>query len=65
MCVPLPYEELLSADEVFLTSANKEVMPIVQIDEAIISDGKVGEGTQQMLALFRELTRKRAEGVKV
>lgn len=62
---PLPYEELLTADEVFLTSANKEVMPIVQVDETIIGDGKVGEGTQQMLALFREVTRKRATGVTV
>lgn len=62
---PLAYEELLSADEVFITSANKEVMPIVQVDDTIIADGKVGEGTQQLRALFREVTRKRANGVTV
>ncbi|MEM9954306.1 MAG: aminotransferase class IV [Chloroflexota bacterium] len=61
----LPYEEFLQADEAFLTSSNKEVLPIVQIDEAMIGDGRVGEGTQQLISLFREITRKRATGVVV
>lgn len=62
---PLPFEELLQADEAFITSANREVMPVVEIDEHTIGDGTVGEGTQQMMALFRELTQKRAQGVTV
>ncbi len=62
---PLPFEELLQADEAFITSANREVMPVVEIDEHTIGDGAVGEGTQQMMALFRELTQKRAQGVSV
>lgn len=62
---PLPFEELLQADEAFITSANREVMPVVEIDEHAIGDGAVGEGTQQMMALFRELTQKRAQGVTV
>lgn len=62
---PLPFAELLKADEAFITSANREVMPVVEVDEHTIGDGKVGEGTQQMMALFRELTQKRAQGVAV
>lgn len=62
---PLPFEELLQADEAFITSANREVMPVVKIDEQTIGNGKVGEGTQQMMALFRNLTKKRAQGVRV
>lgn len=61
----LSYDELLAADEVFITSANKEVCPIVQVDDTTIGDGTVGEGTQQLMALFHTLTRKRAEGMSV
>ncbi|MEL6402992.1 MAG: aminotransferase class IV [Chloroflexota bacterium] len=58
-------DELLSADEVFITSANKEILPIVTIDEDTIADGTVGERTQKMISAWRELTQKRATGVTV
>jgi branched-chain amino acid aminotransferase len=61
----LPYSELLAADEVFITAANKQVVPVVTVDDHTISDGKVGEGTQHIMALFAELTAKRAEGLKI
>jgi branched-chain amino acid aminotransferase len=56
---PLSYAELLKADEAFLTSANKEVMPVVQVDEHQIGDGQVGEGSKQLLSAFRERVYKR------
>jgi branched-chain amino acid aminotransferase len=56
---PLSYDELLKADEVFLSSANKEVMPVVQVDEHTIGDGKPGEGTRQLLSLFHDKVYKR------
>lgn len=61
----LPYDEFIKADEVFITSANKEVLPIVQVDEHTIGDGTVGEGTKQVMALFKELTARRANGIEV
>jgi branched-chain amino acid aminotransferase len=61
----LPYSELLAADEVFITAANKQVVPVVTVDDHTIGDGKVGEGTQHIMALFAELTAKRAEGLKI
>jgi branched-chain amino acid aminotransferase len=61
----LPYSELLAADEVFITAANKQVVPVVTVDDHTIADGKVGEGTQHIMALFAELTAKRAEGLKI
>jgi branched-chain amino acid aminotransferase len=61
----LPYSELLVADEVFITAANKQVVPVVTVDDHTIADGKVGEGTQHIMALFAELTAKRAEGLKI
>lgn len=62
---PISQGDLLKADEAFISSANKEVMPVVQVDNHIIGDGTVGEGTQQMMSLFRQLTEKRAQGVMV
>lgn len=61
----LPYSELIKADEVFLTSSTKGVMPVVQVDEHTIGDGTVSEGTQQVMALFKELTERRAQGIEI
>lgn len=49
-------EELFSADEVFLTATNKEIVPIVTIDGKKIGDGKVGKNTKTLMRLFREKT---------
>ena len=47
-------EELLAADEVFITASNKEVMPVVAVDERVIGDGRPGARTCELLRLFRE-----------
>lgn len=49
---PLTLTELLRADEVFLTSANKEVCPVRQIDDYLI--GTPGPRTAALHARFRE-----------
>ncbi|MGM0439299.1 MAG: aminotransferase class IV [Patescibacteria group bacterium] len=46
-------EELKEADEAFLTATNKEVLPVVKVDNIVIGDGKVGEVTKKALSLFR------------
>lgn len=45
-------EDLLSADEVFITSTGHEVKPVVQIDRHQISFGKAGEITRRLIAAF-------------
>ena len=45
---------LLSADEVFVTSSGKEIMPVVKADENIIGDGKVGKITKFVMKEFKE-----------
>jgi branched-chain amino acid aminotransferase len=47
-------EELLSADEVFITGTNKEVLPIVKIGKNVIGNGKVGEKAKVLMKLWRE-----------
>lgn len=51
-------KEMLEADEVFLTSSFKEVLPVVNIDGKKIGNsthlGKPGEVSEKLLQLFRE-----------
>ncbi len=58
----VPLTELLAAEEVFLCSSNKEVAPVVMVDENIIGDGKPGPNTGKVMSLFTEYTRAWASG---
>lgn len=46
-------EELYNAKEAFLTGTTKKVLPITQIDDKTIDNGKPGDITKQMIELFR------------
>jgi branched-chain amino acid aminotransferase len=48
-------DELLSADEAFIVATNKDVLPITQIDETTIGNGKPGEITNEILVAYRAL----------
>ena len=48
-------EQMKAADEVFLTSTTKEIMPIVKIDQQVIADGQPGVNTRKLHALYQEL----------
>ncbi|MDA2921160.1 aminotransferase class IV, partial [Desulfobacterota bacterium AH_259_B03_O07] len=50
----LSLQELSSADEAFITSTSKGVIPIVQIDDHEIGSGSVGERTKTIMRLFRD-----------
>jgi len=45
--------ELLVADEVFVTSAVKEVVPVVGVDKATIGDGRPGPWTRRLQESYR------------
>jgi branched-chain amino acid aminotransferase len=47
-------DDLFGADEVFLTSTTRELVPIVKVDNKIIGDGKPGPMTRKLLQAFRE-----------
>ncbi|HEY9651150.1 MAG TPA: aminotransferase class IV [Coleofasciculaceae cyanobacterium] len=55
---PIYHSELSSCDEAFITSSTKEIMPIVQIDDLQISDGKPGKNTQLLMDLFHKYTKR-------
>ena len=45
-------EELLTADEVFITGTNKGLVPVVRIDETTIGTGRPGERTRVLMELL-------------
>lgn len=49
-------EELLGADEVFVTSTNMEVLPINAIDGAVVGSGRPGPVTRRLGQLYVEAT---------
>ncbi|MFH2060895.1 MAG: aminotransferase class IV [Pseudomonadota bacterium] len=49
---PIKLEDLLKADEVFLTGTNKGVIPVIQVDDTIIGNGIVGEKTIQIMKVL-------------
>lgn len=51
----LDFGEVKKATEAFITATNKDVCPIVKIDNFKIGNGKVGEVTKKLLNAYREL----------
>lgn len=49
----LSIEDLLGADEVFLTNSSWGVMPVVGVERSVIGAGAVGELSRELLAAWR------------
>ena len=54
--VPFTCYDLYVADECFLTGTAAEIIPVIEIDQRIIADGKPGKVTKKLMKLFGELT---------
>jgi D-alanine transaminase/branched-chain amino acid aminotransferase len=50
----VPVSELSEVAEVFITSTTKGAIPVVQVDDLTVSDGKPGPVTQRVMDLFTE-----------
>jgi branched-chain amino acid aminotransferase len=48
-----PVSEIQKADEMFLTSSTREVVPIVRVDGNTVADGKPGPVTTRLLKAYR------------
>jgi branched-chain amino acid aminotransferase len=51
-------EELRGADEVFITSATRGVLPVTRIDERPVAAGVPGPVTRRLIALYDEMARR-------
>ena len=52
----LPISELLKAKEIFITGTNKGLVPVVQIDDALIGNGRPGKATRRLIVRLDALT---------
>jgi branched-subunit amino acid aminotransferase/4-amino-4-deoxychorismate lyase len=50
--VTLHDADLLEADEVFITSSTREIVPVVRVDHTTIGSGKPGATTTRLIAAF-------------
>ena len=55
-------DDLFSADEAFLTSTTRELVPIVRVDERTIGSGRPGSVTKKLLEEFRRKARSLSHG---
>ncbi len=56
ICGNFNKNELQSVDEVFISASNKEIVPVVRVDDIVIGDGKVGAVTKDVMEKFRVFT---------
>ena len=53
---PLPLEEFLEADEVWLSTTAGGVVPVTKVDDRVFSNGAPGPVARRLRALYREWT---------
>jgi branched-chain amino acid aminotransferase len=54
----IPPSDLLRADEVFITTSVRELVPVVMIDGKLVGLGKPGEVTKRLMTAYKELVRR-------
>jgi len=60
----LTIDDLLGADEIFLTNVIMQVMPVVSVEKHIVGKGKVGPTTKEMMDKFNELVENQCRSAK-
>jgi len=54
--------EIGGMDEAFISASNKEIVPIIQIDDTVVANGKPGAETRRVMQLFRDYTTAYGQG---
>ncbi len=58
----LAADELNQMDEIFITASNKEIVPVIQVDDLFIGNGKPGDKTRHVMELFKNYTHAYGQG---
>lgn len=59
----MPPDDLLAADELFLTNSLMQIMPLTELDGQPIGSGRPGPVTRRLAEAYDELLRRETEGV--
>lgn len=59
--IPLKTSQLPVVSEAFITSSSRGIMPVVQIDDVTVGQGRPGQVTQMLISAYEEYVSKRAE----
>jgi len=57
----LSIDDLLGADEIFLSNVIMQVMPIMKVENHIVGDGRVGDVTKKLQTSFDQLVKSECE----
>lgn len=60
---PLKLDQLPAVKEAFITSSSRGIVPVIQIDDVTVGQGRVGEITKQLAAAYEAYVRKKAEAI--
>lgn len=55
-------QELLTADEIWLTSSTREIAPVVKLDDRVVGDGVAGEYWKKVIAIYQDYKRELRNG---
>lgn len=61
---PIYVNDLKNADEALISASDKEIMPVVQIDNSKINQGKPGKYTKKLIKVFHNYTENYAKNFK-
>jgi len=50
----IPLDELLSADEIWLTSSTREISPVIMLDDTTVGEGTAGPVWKRMISLYQD-----------
>lgn len=50
----ISFDEALGADEIFISSTEREIMPVIMIDQTEIGSKRVGKYTKKLINLFKD-----------
>ena len=58
----LSFKEFIAASEIFITGTNKGIVPVVQVDDVVIADGRPGPRTTRLMAALEAHTQDHGRG---